>query len=354
MSLLKRFFHRAYQSLEIKDHELLYLFMEITRRCNLNCLHCGSDCKSQSSSPELTTDSWFKIIDYMAERYSPQLAFVITGGEPLLHSGLTAIGKHIVAAGRRWGMVTNGMALSPERFGEIISAGISAMTLSLDGTESAHNELRNHPHAFSRVLKALELIGDSDIESRDVVTCVYPGNLDQLDEVAEILIDKGIPAWRLFRIFPSGRAKNNPDLQLSFDGTNRLLGKIAEMREKYRDRGLKINYSCEGYLPFVRDLTVRDEPFFCRAGINIASVLSDGFITGCTNNHVSFYEGNILENDFDTLWRNGFRRFRDRSWAKTGVCAHCAEFKFCKGSSIHLWGEPLDGIAFCYVKDVNG
>ena len=111
--------HRHYKKLEAKDHNLLYLFLEITRKCNLNCLHCGSDCVADFQSPELTTESWLKIIDYIADKYSEELTFVITGGEPLVHKDLLTITKHIQKHKRRWGMVSNGMLLNKEKFNRL-------------------------------------------------------------------------------------------------------------------------------------------------------------------------------------------------------------------------------------------
>ena len=57
LNLLKEQAFRSYKQLEIHEHKLLYLFLEITQRCNLNCLHCGSDCTAAVDSPELTTES---------------------------------------------------------------------------------------------------------------------------------------------------------------------------------------------------------------------------------------------------------------------------------------------------------
>jgi MoaA/NifB/PqqE/SkfB family radical SAM enzyme len=79
-NILKEKLHNAYKKEELKKHYLQYLFLEITKKCNLNCLHCGSDCSKDISSPELTTESWFKIIDYFKSNFSESVVFVITGG----------------------------------------------------------------------------------------------------------------------------------------------------------------------------------------------------------------------------------------------------------------------------------
>lgn len=343
--------HNYYKKLEIKDHSLLYLFLEITRKCNLNCLHCGSDCTSDFTSAELTTDSWLKIIDYICDKYSEELTFVITGGEPLVHPDLIKIVSRIQERKRRWGMVTNGLVLTENKFKDLRDAGLYSITVSLDGLEAAHNKLRNNPNSFKTVLNALEFIGKSDLKFKDVVTCVYPDNLNELDQIAEILIDKGITSWRLFRIFPSGRAQNNPVTQLTFEQTWQKINWIKENRKKYKKQGLELSMSCEGYIPFGIDKEVRDEPFFCRAGINIASILCDGNITGCSNNDKGFYVGNVLQDDFSYVWEYRFDTFRKKEWLCNTVCNTCEELKSCMGSSLHLWEEGSDRPKFCYIKE---
>jgi radical SAM protein with 4Fe4S-binding SPASM domain len=350
---LKTLLHRGYKYLERREHRLWYLFLEITRRCNLSCLHCGSDCRSESSASHLDTAHWLEIIAYMRRHFGRQLAFIITGGEPLLHPDLDVIGKTIFRAGMRWGMVSNGYALSATRLQQLEASGIYSLTLSLDGPRDAHNWLRNRPDAFDRAIQALTVIGQSAIPFRDVVTCVYPGNLAALNETAQLLLQARIPSWRLFRIFPSGRAAANADLLLSQAQTQQMLAWIAENRAHYRRQGLEIQASCEGWLPLAQDLRVRNQPFFCRAGINVASILCDGTITGCSNNHSSFYEGNIQRDDFHTLWQNGFQKYRDRGWIQATSCGQCRYFRDCQGGSIHLWKFQDNEPAFCYLDSAT-
>jgi radical SAM protein with 4Fe4S-binding SPASM domain len=351
--IIKSKSHNYYKKLEIKDHNLLYLFLEITRKCNLSCLHCGSDCKSDVKSPELTGESWLKIIDYIADNYSKELCFVITGGEPLVHKDLLKITQHIKKKNRRWGMVTNGLIFNELIFSELIKNGLYSITFSLDGTKDSHNKLRNNSHSYDRVLNALDIIGNSSLRFKDVVTCVYPDNLHQLDEIAEILIEKNITSWRLFRIFPSGRAYNNPITQLTFKQTQELLNWIRINKKLYAKKGLTINLSCEGWLPYELDKKVRDEAFFCRSGINMASVLADGTITGCSNNRETFFQGNILKDDFSFVWENRFKDLRDRKWISETICNDCEHIKKCMGSSIHLWEMGEKAPKFCYVKNIK-
>ena len=343
--------HLAYKKLEIDEHRLLYLFLELTQRCNLDCLHCGSDCKSSADGPELTTQSWLKVIDYIADNFGQDPTLILTGGEPLVHPDFDEITAHITKRKLRWGMVTNGIALNEPRIKRLIQNKVYSLTLSVDGMAESHNFLRNHPSAFKRVEHALDLLAQSEIKMRDAVTCVFPQNLNQLDEVADFLVEKKMPGWRLFRIFPNGRAATDPRLLMDHKQTWQMLDWIADNRKKYLKKGLNISASCEGYLPFVQDKKVRDYPFFCRAGVSMASILSDGTITGCTNNDPSFAQGNILKDSFVNIWNNKFEDFRTREWVNDTACASCGELSKCEGGSIHLWRQGDQKPAFCYVHE---
>ncbi len=317
------------------------------------CLHCGSDCTAKELKESLNISLWLSIIDYCKEKFTNDLTFIFTGGEPLLYSGLISLGRRIVENGMRWSMVTNGILLNHKMLKKLIKAGIYSITISLDGLKESHNKLRGSSIAYQKALSAIQITGNSDIPVKDVVTCVYPDNNKELDSIAELLIERNINYWRLFRIFPSGRAGENMELLLSFSETQGMLSWIKNNKGRLKKRGLIVNASCEGFLPFKEDSKVRDAPYFCRAGINIASILNDGSITGCANNNPEFYEGNIQNDDLAKIWKSGFRRFRDREWSKKGACGECSFFKDCLGNSIHLWYKGADKPAFCYVKDIN-
>ncbi len=339
----------AYRGLETRHHSLRYLFFEVTRRCNLNCGHCGSDCSRDFRMPELTLDSWKKIVDYLADKFQPLPFIVITGGEPTVRRDLFELTAYLKEKGFRWGMVSNGFDLPLKKYEQAMNTGLESITISLDGLEASHNYLRRHKDSFRRVMETLRIIGTSAVKLADVVTCVHAGNFEELADIAECLIDLNIQRWRLFRIFPKGRAADDARLLMSFEQSRRLVDWIAEHRPAYQRRGLAVSFSCEGYLPFEQDLNVREEPFFCRAGISIASILADGTITGCNNNGPDYYQGNIITDDFATVWNTRFAEYRDKSWLKTGRCRDCREWPHCEGGSIHLRNKGTDGPLFCYV-----
>ena len=350
ITTIKSFAYNRYKEIETQKHRLQYLFLEITRKCNLSCLHCGSDCSSDSSMEELSKEQWFDIIDQMYFTYRP--FFVITGGEPLVRRDFFDITARLKSLNAPWGMVTNGLALTEEKLDQAISDGLNSITVSLDGSAESHTYIRQNSHSYSQAVNALELIGKKNIKFKDAVTCVYPKNLHLLDSTAELLLEKGITSWRLFRIFPKGAATRHNELMLSFEQSREMVQWIANNRAKLKKRGLAVSFSCEGYLNFSLDRKVRDEPFFCRAGVSIASILADGSITGCNNNSEKFYQGNIKDDTFSDVWNNRFTEYRDHEWKKTGICKDCKKWDSCKGSSIHLREKNVDGPLFCYEKKI--
>jgi len=258
-------------------------------------------------------------VDYAAVRFSRDLRFVITGGEPLLWPHLGGLGRRIRDAGRARGMATNGFLLDDEVLDDLL-AGLSSLTVSLDGDEAAHNRLRNDGESYGRALAAISRAARSSLPMVDVVTCVSPAVLELLPSIAETLLDRGIRRWRLFRIFPRGRAAGRPELLLDREASWRLVEWIRDNRRRYGKEGLTVDLSCEGWLPFGLDRRVRTEPFFCRSGVSIASVLCDGSVTGCPNNAPGFLAGNVLSDDLRRLWDGGFGKLRDRSWMRRGPC----------------------------------
>ncbi len=349
LSAIRSWCFDRYRRLETREHTLRYLFLEITRRCNLSCRHCGSDCKHDEAAKALTTESWLKIISDIHDNFGRDVCMVLTGGEPLMHPDLGRITAHLASLAMPWGMVTNDHLLTDDALAQLQADRINAITVSLDGPQASHDHLRNQPGSFGKVVAALGRVARSEIPLRDVVTCVHPGNLDALDETAEILLEVGIPAWRLFRIFPSGRAARDPALNLTFEQTGRMLQWLEDNRSRLKSRGLAVGASCEGYLPFARDRKVRDTPFFCRAGVNFGSILTDGTVTGCSNNDPTFAQGNVLEHNFRYLWETRFEAFRDRRWLAETTCVGCSEAARCRGGSIHLWSLGQRSPRFCYL-----
>ncbi len=346
--LLNLFKH--FKDSEKKLHELRYLFWECTLRCNLNCLHCGSDCSKNVIQKDMPLEDFLRTIYSLKNHIKPDTAIVvITGGEPLLRKDIEICGRELRKSGFRWGIVTNGYLYNEERHETLMSSGLGALTISIDGLEENHNWLRNSAQSFEKAIYALNIIRKEKRLNYDIVTCVNQRNLNDLEKLKNYFIDKEIKAWRLFTISPIGRAANNNELHLEPVHFKYLMNFIHESR---LEKNIDIKFSCEGFVGHYEN-KVRDGFFFCRAGINIGSILVDGSISACPNINDSFIQGNIYNEDFYNVWNNKFKSLRKRNWTKTGQCINCKVYKWCEGNGLHFWDSEKKNVLRCHYHLLN-
>lgn len=344
--LAQRVFNK-FINVQTELHELTYFFWECTVRCNISCLHCGSDCRNDNQIKDMPYQDFLKVTEQVRKHYNPnKVMIVITGGEPLLRKDLEQCGLELYKQGYPWGFVTNGYALTKERFRSLMNAGLRSMTISLDGLEENHNWLRGNLKSFEKAVEAIKIITQEKDLVYDIVTCVNQKNIKELPAIKEFLISLGVKKWRVFTICPIGRAKENPLLNIS----NEQFVEIMEFIKNCRIEGrINTSYGCEGYLGSY-ETEVRDGFFFCRAGINIASVLADGSICACPNINHELIQGNIYKDDFMDVWNNRFEVMRDREWTRVGLCKDCKEFKWCRGNGIHLRDLENKDVLRCHYK----
>lgn len=332
---------------QVADHRLDTLFWECTLRCNLACRHCGSDCRADVAHPDMPLADFLRVLD---EEVTPHVnpadvLIIFSGGEVLVRSDLEQAGREVTRRGYPWGMVTNGMALTPQRLQSLIDAGLRSVSVSLDGFEAEHNYIRRDPRSFERALGAMRMLIRHPELAFDVVTCVTAPLVPQLEAFKRMLIAEGLPAWRLFTIIPMGRAKEDETLTLNDAQFREVLEFIRRSR---REKQIDVSYACEGFLGNY-ETEVRDHFYQCAAGISVASVRIDGAISGCTSVRADFSQGNIYRDKFWEVWQNRFEPFRNREWARRGSCASCDVWRYCQGGGMHLRDGDMN-LLCCHYK----
>ena len=265
-----------------------------------------------------------------------------------MRADLEECGKGIYSRGFPWGMVTNAYGLTPERYKRLLASGLHSMTISLDGLQENHDWLRGRENSFERASNAIKMVIDSKAIAFDVVTCVNRRNYPELPKIKEHLISLGLKDWRLFSIFPTGRAAQDPDLQLTSEMFRGMLDFIKETRKEGR---IKASFGCEGFLGNYEG-DVRDHFYTCQAGVTIGSVLIDGSISACTSIRSDYHQGNIYKDDFWDVWTNRFKPYRDRSWMKKDECGKCKWWKWCEGNGMHL-RDSEGKLMLCHMKRIT-
>lgn len=337
-----------YKQAEAELHRLSYVFWECTLRCNLNCIHCGSDCTKDSEKEDMPAADFLKVAERISKACNPnEVMIAITGGEPLVRKDMEEVGLKLNQMGFPWGMVSNGLLVTKERLDSLIAAGMGSLTISLDGLQDNHNWLRGR--GFEKTFSAIELALKRPEITFDVVTCVNQRSIKDLPELKAIFIEMGLKDWRIFDIDPIGRAKENEELSLT---PEQIVELMTFMKETRKEGKINVNYGCGVFVGnFEGD--VRDEFSFCRAGIQVGSVLVDGSISACPNNSERVVQGNIYKDDFIDVWNNKYQMMRDRSWSKTGACASCEAWKWCQGNGMHLWDFEKNETSVCHYNSMK-
>jgi radical SAM enzyme (rSAM/lipoprotein system) len=287
-----------------------------------------------------------RVLDSIARSENPHEVMInVTGGEPLMRPDLEQCGRMMYDKGFPWGMVSNGFALTEKRYLGLLGSGLRAMTISLDGIGETHEWMRGREGSFERAARAIKMVIDSGGIEFDVVTCVNRRSYPQLIEIKEYLIGLGLKEWRLFTVFPVGRAAADPELQLSREEFRGLMDFIRDTRREGR---IKASYGCEGFLGNYEG-DVRDGFFICRAGISVGGILSDGSISACPSIRADYHQGNIYQDDFMEVWNTRFQPYRDHSWMREKQpCSACKMWKYCRGGGMHL-RDSQGNLLFCHL-----
>jgi radical SAM enzyme (rSAM/lipoprotein system) len=275
---------------------------------------------------------FFRVVDEITPFVNPNKTLVIfTGGEALLRPDLEQCGLELYRRGYPWGVVSNGL-LFAGRLERLLSAGLRTATISLDGFQEEHNWLRCRPDSFGKAVEAIKALVQTTGVEWDVVTCANRKNFNDLPRLKHFLMDMGVRRWRIFTVFPVGRAASIPELQLSDGLFREMMDFIGDCRKEGK---IDVSYGCEGFLGGY-EMEVRDHFYECSAGVSVASVLADGSISGCPSIRANYHQGNIYKDSFMEVWNSRFQNFRNREWARKGKCAGCSMFRYCEGNGMHL------------------
>lgn len=328
-------------------HPLKQLFWECTLRCNLACRHCGSDCKVVADAPDMPFEHFAKVLDEVKSHQPKTKTLVFTvGGEPLVREDIVECGRRITEKGFYWGTVSNGMLIDGPMMKELSDAGLVSLAVDVDGVRDDHNWLRCNENSYDRVFNAIGHIRKAPHLTWDVITCVNHRNILHLGELKRLLIEAGVKKWRCFTIVPMGRAKGQEELLLTNEEFRILMDFIAGTRAEGK---IRLSYACEGFLGDYEGY-VRGHMYTCIGGLTVASVLSDGGISGCLSIRSHYQQGNIYKDSFWDVWQNRFELYRNREWMRKGECADCDMFRYCEGNGFHLRDDNGDLMVCHYEK----
>jgi len=200
------------------------VFYEVTQACGLVCKHCRACAQTHAHPDELSTRESLGLIDQLAEFPQPPM-LVLTGGDPLCRDDVFQLIDHATEAGLVTSITPSATPLvTREAIERLQHAGIHRMAISIDGADAkSHDRIRGVQGSFARSLEILRDAQRAGLPTQ-VNTTLTPENVDQIDAMAELLVDFGIVLWSVFFLVPVGRAQHS--LRLSASESEKVFEKL--------------------------------------------------------------------------------------------------------------------------------
>ena len=335
--------------------DLQQLFLEVTPRCNLSCIHCGSRCDEHALIEEVSLDEYKDLLSRVRDEFGERVFIVLTGGEPMLRDDIYELGAYIRDLGFAWGMTTNATLIDQDAAYRLVESGLRTVSVSVDGLSTTHDAVRRKRGAYEDALAGVHNLAQTHgLDALQVTSVMNHQTIGEIDRLFEIMVELPIDSWRLVNVEPIGSALAHPELLFQPDDYARLFSFIREKREQK----WPVSYGCSHYLGLGYEGALRNWFYFCNAGIHVMSVMHNGDIGSCLDieRREETVFGNIRMDDIAEVWRNGFGIYRQPNALAdcNPTCSACSQKRWCRGDSAHSWdfnnGEPR----VCMLRDLPG
>ena len=342
----------------ILPHTLRMIAWEVTRSCNLSCMHCRASSEYGPYEGEFSTERCYALLDDIVSVGNPVI--ILTGGEPYMRDDIFDIAAYGDRKGLRMVLATNGTLVTEEIAEKTRDAGIQRISISLDGPDAeSHDSFRGVKGAFDGSLKGIEHFKRAGVEFQ-INTTITRLNLHQIGDILNLAIELGAVAHHIFLLVPTGRARDMADQEIAAADYEAALNWFYEESMTCPVQ-LKATCAPQYYRIFHQrrkerkgDAGRADNPFHsmtrgCMGGSSFCFISHTGQIQPC-----GFLEidcGQLNEKSFREIWNESpvFQDLRDlsRYGGKCGKCEFIRVCGGCRARAYEMTGDYLAGEPFC-------
>ena len=320
----------------------------VTRRCNLKCVHCYAHATDQSYKDELSTEEGKTLIDDLADFGVPVILF--SGGEPLMRKDLPELAGYAVKKGIRAVISTNGTLITPEKAKVLKEIGLSYVGVSLDGMEAVHDKFRGVKGSFQAAMDGIRNSQEAGIKVGLRFT-INKFNVDEIPAIFDLIEERDIPRICFYHLVYAGRGSELVKDDLTHEETRRAVDLIMDRTRDLHDRGidkevLTVDNHADGpylYLRMRQENPERAEEVLDLLKMNEGNNSGRGF--GCISwngeihadqfwRHHSF--GNVRNRPFSEIWTDVseplMEKLKDKKPHVKGRCAECVWLDVCAGN----------------------
>ncbi|WP_445474585.1 12,18-didecarboxysiroheme deacetylase [Methanococcoides methylutens] len=323
----------------------------MTRRCNLRCVHCYAQSKDIEYKDELTTGQGKELIDDLAEFGSPVILF--SGGEPLMRKDLPELAEYAISKGMRAVISTNGTLIDEEMAKTLKKIGLSYVGISIDGVRETNDKFRGMKGAFDDAMAGLRNCQREGIKVGLRFT-INKQNVADIPAIFDMLEEENIPRICFYHLVYAGRGTKIIDEDLSLEDSRKTVDLIMDRTKQLHDKGLPVEVltvdnHCDGpyiYMRLAKENPERAEDVYELLQMNRGNSTGIGF--GCVSwdgsvhpdqfwRHYTF--GNVKDRKFSEIWTDlddelmaGLKDRKPLIKANADRCAKCKWFDVCNGN----------------------
>ena len=179
---------------------------ELTRACQLHCLHCRAEAQLNRDPRELTFEEGKQLIDQIYEINNPMLVF--TGGDPLMRKDVFEIASYAIQKGIRVSMTPSATPnVTKEAIEKAKEIGLARWAFSLDGHNAEiHDHFRGTSGSFDLTMERIQYLHELEIPIQ-INTTISRYNIEYLEEMASLIERLDCVLWSVFFLVPTGRGQ---------------------------------------------------------------------------------------------------------------------------------------------------
>lgn len=343
----------------------------VTRQCNLRCLHCYSQSDSRPPVGELTTQEGLALLEDLAAFGSPVILF--SGGEPLLRQDLFVLAQRARDLGMRVVLSTNGTLIDRATARRLQAIGLSYVGVSLDGLGPHHDRFRGTKGAFESAMAGVRNCQEAGLKVGLRFT-IHRGNVGEIPGIFDLVETEKIPRICFYHLVYAGRGSRMVEQDLTHQQTRETLDLIMDRTREIHAKGfpvevLTVDNHADGpyvYLRLLKENPKRAEEVLELLRMNQGN--SSGVGIGCVSwdgevhadqfwRHKSF--GNVRHRPFSRIWTDTsdplMAALKDKKAHLKGRCSRCCWLDVC-GGNFRVRAEAMTGDLWaedpaCYLTD---
>ena len=182
------------------------LWLEITKKCNLNCLHCYSDSSSFPQDSKMGYSDWVNCLRTFSASGITHLQF--TGGEPTLYEGLPNL--IIEAKNLNYEFVevfTNLTCITDNQLSFFKKYDVSLAFSIYGHNSSTHDQITQTLGSFKKTIDGIIRAHKKDIKIRASIV-VIDNSIQELTKIQRVIKDLGVTSICIDEVRSVGRGYN--------------------------------------------------------------------------------------------------------------------------------------------------